>query len=151
MSSGSLGRRPDLCSTSFIRVWLAEIFWTSGLVELQNWTIALYPSAHDYPLSWLDPVTAAWLRETIELVCPPLLVLDLAAHFAALPMLILSLAIRFFFQALDQNLFWAVLFAWFVVKGAGPISLDAIIGRGIAATALPLAGRISQVFDLLSR
>jgi NADH dehydrogenase/putative oxidoreductase len=134
-----------------IRLWLAEIFWTSGLVKLQNWTIALYLSAHEYPVSWLDPVTAAWLGEAIELICPPLLVLGLATRFAAVPMLILSLVIQFSFQALDQHLFWAILLAWFVVKGAGPISLDALIGRGIAATAFPLAGMITRLFDSLSR
>jgi NADH dehydrogenase FAD-containing subunit/uncharacterized membrane protein YphA (DoxX/SURF4 family) len=134
-----------------IRLWLAEIFWTSGLVKLQNWTIALYLSAHEYPVSWLDPVTAAWLGEAIELVCSPLLAFGFATRFAALPMLILSLVIQFSFQALDQHLFWAVLFCWFVVKGSGPISLDALIGRGIAATALPLAATVTQLFNSLSR
>jgi NADH dehydrogenase/putative oxidoreductase len=135
----------------FIRLWLAGIFWASGMVKLQSWTTALYLSAHEYPVSWLDPVTAAWLGETIEIVCPPLLVFGLATRFAALPMLILSLVIQFSYQALDQHLFWAILFAWFVVKGAGPISLDALIGRGIAATALPLAGTITRIFEALSR
>ena len=99
----------------------------------------------------MDPVTAAWLGEAIEIVCPPLLVFGLATRFAALPMLILSLVIQFSYQALDQHLFWAILFGWFVVKGAGPISLDALIGRGIAATALPLAGTITGFFEALSR
>jgi uncharacterized membrane protein YphA (DoxX/SURF4 family) len=135
----------------FIRLWLAGIFWASGMVKLQNWSIALYLSAHDYPVSWLDPVTAAWLGETIEIVCPPLLVFGLATRFAALPMLILSLVIQFSYQALDQHLFWAILFGWFVVKGAGPISLDALIGRGIAATALPLARTITRIFGAISR
>jgi len=135
----------------FIRLWLAGIFWVSGMVKLHSWTTALYLSAHEYPVSWLDPVTAAWLGETIEIVCPPLLVFGLATRFAALPMLILSLVIQFSFQALDQHLFWAILLGWFVVKGAGPISLDALIGRGIAATALPLARRIARIFEALSR
>jgi len=135
----------------FIRLWLAGIFWASGMVKLQSWTIALYLSAHEYPVSWLDPVTAAWLGETIEIVCPPLLVFGHATRFAALPMLILSLVIQFSYQALDQHLFWAILFGWFVVKGAGPISLDALIGRGIAATALPLAETITRIFEALSR
>src|SRR5271169_4301885 len=134
-----------------IRLWLAGIFWASGMAKLQSWTTALYLSAHEYPVSWLDPVTAAWLGETIEIVCPPLLVVGLATRFAALPMLILSLVIQFSYQALDQHLFWAILFSWFVVKGAGPISLDALIGRGIAATALPLAGTITGFFAELSR
>ena len=105
----------------------------------------------EYPVSWLDPLAAAWLGEAVEIVCPPLLVFGLATRFAALPMLILSLVIQFSYQALDQHLFWAILFGWFVIKGAGPISLDALIGRGIAATALPLAGRITRVFEALSR
>jgi NADH dehydrogenase/putative oxidoreductase len=121
------------------------------MVKLQSWTTALYLSAHEYPVSWLDPVTAAWLGEAIEVVCPPLLVFGLATRFAALPMLILSLVIQFSYQALDQHLFWSILFAWFVVRGAGPISLDALIGRGIAATALPLAGTITRIFEALSR
>jgi uncharacterized membrane protein YphA (DoxX/SURF4 family) len=79
------------------------------------------------------------------------LVFGLATRFAALPMLILALVIQFSYQALDQHLFWAILFGWFVVKGAGPISLDALIGRGIAATALPLAGTITRIFEALSR
>jgi len=135
----------------FIRLWLSGIFWASGMVKLQSWTTALYLSAHEYPVSWLDPVTAAWLGETIEIVCPPLLVFGLATRFAALPMLILSLVIQFSYQSLDQHLFWAILFSWFVVKGAGPISLDALIGRGIAATALPLAGTITRIFEALAR
>ena len=99
----------------------------------------------------VGPVAAAWLGEAIEIVCPPLLVLGLATRFAALPMLILSLVVQFSYQALDQHLFWAILFGWFVVKGAGPISLDALIGRGIAATALPLAGTITRYLRPLSR
>jgi NADH dehydrogenase/putative oxidoreductase len=121
------------------------------MVKLQSWTTALYLAAHEYPVSWIDPITAAWLGETIEIVCPPLLVFGLATRFAALPMLILALVIQFSYQALDQHLFWAILFGWFVVKGAGPISLDALIGRGIAATALPLAGTITRIFEALSR
>jgi NADH dehydrogenase/putative oxidoreductase len=61
------------------------------------------------------------------------------------------LVIQISYQALDQHLFWAILFAWYVVKGAGPISLDALIGRGIAATALPLAATITGIFEALSR
>src|SRR5271169_2804020 len=135
----------------FIRLWLAGIFWTSGMVKLQSWTTALYLSAHEYPVSWLDPVTAAWLGETIEIVCPPLLVFGLATRFAALPMLILSFVIQFSYQALDHHLLWVILFAWYVAKGAGSTSHDPLIRSGIAATALPLAETITRFFQALSR
>lgn len=89
----------DLC----IRLWLAGIFWASGMVKLQSWTTALYLSAHDYPVSWLDPVTAAWLGEAIEIVCPPLLAFGLATRFAALPMLILSLGYPVFVPGFEST------------------------------------------------
>jgi NADH dehydrogenase/putative oxidoreductase len=129
----------------FIRFWLAGIFWASGMTNMELWSTTFYLAAHEYPM------TAAWLGEAIEIVCPPLLVLGLATRFAALPMLVLSLVVQFSYQALDQHLSWAILLLWYVVKGAGPISLDALIGRGIAVTALPLAGTITGLFEALSR
>jgi NADH dehydrogenase/putative oxidoreductase len=98
----------------------------------------------------VGPRNGGIARGAIEIICPPLLVFGLATRFATLPMLILSLVIQFSYQALDQHLFWAILFGWFVVKGAGPISLDALVGRGIAATALPLAAMITRFFGALS-
>src|SRR5260370_40669930 len=69
----------------FIRLWLAGIFWASGMVKLQNWTLALYPSAHEYPVSWLDPVTAARPGGTIDDVSPPPLGFGTAPPVARLP------------------------------------------------------------------
>src|SRR5260370_35974699 len=55
----------------FIRLWLAGIFLASGMVKLQRWNIALYLSAHEYPVSWVDPGTAAWRADTTPLCLPP--------------------------------------------------------------------------------
>jgi len=41
----------------------------------------------------------------------------------------------------DEHLFWAALFGWYVVQGAGPLSLDRILGKGLGLSPLPLAGR----------
>ncbi len=38
----------------------------------------------------------------------------------------LSLVIQFNYLAFDTHLFWAALFGWYVICGAGPFSLDAI-------------------------
>jgi NADH dehydrogenase/putative oxidoreductase len=54
-------------------------------------------------------------------------------------MLILSLVIQFNYVAVDVNLFWAVLFGWYLVRGAGALSFDRLLSRGIADTALPFA------------
>lgn len=122
-----------------IRLWLAQIFFVSGIIKLSNWDNALLLSQSEYPVSWLDPITAAYLGVSIELIGAVLLIIGLATRFAALPMLILSLVIQFNYVALDQHLFWAMLFGWFVVRGAGPFSIDSILAHGLTDSALPFA------------
>ncbi|HEY0418411.1 MAG TPA: DoxX family protein, partial [Acetobacteraceae bacterium] len=135
----------------FVRLWLAQIFWFSGLVKLHDWDQAVYLATHEYPVSWLDPGTAAWLGAGIEITCAPLLALGLATRLAALPMLVLALVIQYAYLPLDQHLYWAVLFAWYVARGAGPISLDHRLARGLAESALPFAAPVRRLFDGLTR
>ncbi|MGH8750763.1 MAG: FAD-dependent oxidoreductase [Burkholderiales bacterium] len=123
----------------FIRLWLAEVFFVSGVLKLAHWDNALFLAAHEYPVTWLDPVTAAYLGAAIELLGPVLLALGLATRFAALAMLVLSLVIQFNYSALDTHLLWAALFGWYVLRGAGAWSLDRALSRGLADSALPFA------------
>lgn len=127
-----------------IRFWLAGIFFTSAVIKLADWQKALYLSVYEYPVSWLDPVTAAYLGVSVELFGALLLTIGLATRFAALSMLVLSLVIQFNYVALEVNLFWAVLFGWYVARGAGPLSIDHLLSRGLADSALPLAASGSK-------
>ena len=138
------------CFDLLLRLWLAQIFWVSGIQKLTNWETALYLSANEYPVSWLDPITAAYIGVAIEFLCPIFLALGLATRAAALPMLILSLVIHIEYQPFNSQLYWAVLLAWYVIKGAGPLSLDRQIGRGLVDSALPLTGSIATLFQQLS-
>ncbi|HEU4532384.1 MAG TPA: FAD-dependent oxidoreductase [Steroidobacteraceae bacterium] len=133
-----------------IRLWIAEIYFVSGILKVGAWDTALFLSATEYPVSWLDPVTAAWLGAAIEIVCPLFLALGLATRVAALPMLFLALVTQFSYVALDQQLFWAAMLAWFAVRGPGPLSLDALVARGLGDTALPFAqvtSRLARALD----
>ena len=51
-----------------IRLWLAQAFWVSGVLKLANWDNALTLATYEYPVPWLDPVTAATLGVAIEAV-----------------------------------------------------------------------------------
>ncbi|MFO1351727.1 MAG: FAD-dependent oxidoreductase [Gammaproteobacteria bacterium] len=133
-----------------IRLWLAQLYWVSGIVKLANWDTALRLATEEYPVSWLDPVVAAYLGASIELICPIFLALGLATRLAALPMLILALVIQFAYLPLNQHLYWAALLGWYVVIGAGALSLDRILDRGFSASALPFVAPISRFFSALS-
>jgi NADH dehydrogenase/putative oxidoreductase len=125
-----------------IRCWLAQIFLVSGVLKLTNWQTALNLAATEYPVSWMNPVTAAYTGAAIELICPVFLAAGLMTRYAAVPMLILSLVIQFSYQPFDSQLFWAVLFGWYAVYGAGSLSLDRMLRRGLADSALPIIPRI---------
>lgn len=134
-----------------IRLWLAEIFFVSGVLKIANWQTALYLAANEYPVSWMDPVTAAYLGVSIELLGSVLLALGLATRFAALPMLVLSLVIQFNYVAVDQQLFWALLLGWSVVNGAGALSMDRMLARGLEQTAIPFVTSWIRFAALLNR
>jgi putative oxidoreductase len=89
-------------------------------------------------VSWMTPVTAAWTGVSIEVVGGALLAVGFMTRYAAAPMLALALVAQFAYLPFDNQLFWAALLGWYVVHGAGPISLDRLLRRGLADNALPL-------------
>jgi NADH dehydrogenase/putative oxidoreductase len=134
-----------------VRLWLAQAFLVSGLIKVGNWDNALYLAANEYPVSWLDPATAAYVGAAIELLCPIFLAAGLFTRAAAFPMLVLSLVIQFSYRELDTNLYWAALFGWFVVFGPGPLSLDRRLAAGLRTGALPFAAAAIRFADALRR
>ena len=129
----------------FIRLWLAQSFFVSGLVKAANWNTALLLATYEYPVSWLDPHTSAATGLAIELICPPLIALGLFTRIAAIPLLILSLVIQFAYKPLPENLFWALLFGLMILRGPGALSLDRLLGPAVLSSALPFAGTARRV------
>src|SRR5262249_10676577 len=127
------------------------IFWRSGLLKVMSWDTALYLAREEYPVSWLNPVTAAWLGAAIELVCPVFITLGLMTRLAAIPLAILSLVIQFNYLELPEHLFWAILFGLMIVRGPGAISLDALIAPALARTALPFASTARRLTAFIDR
>ena len=146
IAARTLGPLLDLC----LRLWIAQIFFVSGILKVGAWDTALFLAATEYPVEWLDPVTAAYLGAAVEVACSLLLAVGLGTRLAAAAMLFLSLVIQLNYVALDEHLFWAAVLGWFVVRGAGSLSLDAPITRGLGDTALPFAGGIIRATRALS-
>jgi len=130
-----------------IRLALAEIFFVSGVLKLTNWNTAIDLATNEYPVSFMSPITAAYVGVSIEVVGAVLLAAGFMTRYAAVPMLILSLVIQFAYKPFDGQLFWAALFGWYAIVGAGPLSLDGLMRRGLADSALPLIPRIVRVSE----
>jgi putative oxidoreductase len=121
-----------------IRLWMAEIFFRSGLLKLQNLSGAVFLFTDVHPVPFLAPWLAAYLVTAIELVCPTLLALGLAARLAALPMLAMALVIQFVVGSADpafyltEHYYWMFLLAVIITKGPGRLSLDHLLARRLA-------------------
>ena len=135
----------------FIRLWLAQSFFVSGMVKAASWKTALLLATYEYPVSWLNPTKAAAVGLAIELICPPLIAIGLFTRFAALALFILSLVIQFAYKPLPENLFWALLFGLMILRGPGALSLDRLIGPAALSSALPFAGMARRLFESLTR
>lgn len=117
------------------RVWMASIFFRSGLLKIQNFASAQFLFAEVHPVPFLSPALAAALATGFELVCPVLLALGLLTRLAALPMLAMALVIQFVVGAADpafwqtEHYYWMLLLGILVTKGGGRLSLDALLER----------------------
>jgi putative oxidoreductase len=126
------------------RLFVAQVFFLSGLTKLRDWDTTLALFADEYHVPLLPPEAAAWLGTGGELVLPVLLALGLFGRFGALGLFVvnavavLSLA-EIAPAALQQHQFWGSLLVGLVLWGPGRWSLDALLwprlGSATPATA----------------
>lgn len=134
-----------------LRLWIAQAFFVSGVLKLAHWDNALYLATYEYPVPWMAPGTAAVLGVTVEVVGSVLLATGLATRLAAVPMLVLALVIQASYRALDVHLLWAAGLAWLTLRGAGALSLDALVRKGVSDSPLPLARSVARGFVWTTR
>lgn len=120
-----------------IRLYVAEVFFRSGLLKIDNWSGTLYLFHNEYRVPLLPPEAAAWLGTFGELFFPPLLALGLAARFAALSLTVFNvMAVVSFWHVLSGNeaalmshVFWGTLLLVTLCHGPGALSADHWIRR----------------------
>jgi len=150
-ASGLLSKSAWPILDLLIRIWLGQTFLIAGLLKLGNWENALFLATNEYPVSWMSPFAAAALGAAVQVLGGLMIMLGLGTRVAALSMMILSLVIQFAYLEINTHLFWALLFGWYAAAGAGPFSLDRMLGRGFARLPLPLAGPLSHMMELSTR
>src|ERR1700688_643051 len=125
-----------------IRLWIAKLFGFFGFMQMLHWETTLAVASQENPIPFLAPNSAAILSTAIYIVCAALLAIGFMTRYAALPLLLLSLITQLRFTPFDTQLFWMALSGWFAIHGAGPISVDHLLRRGLSDSALPLIPRI---------
>jgi putative oxidoreductase len=111
------------------RLYVAQVFFLSGLTKLRDWDTTLALFGDEYMVPLLPPQVAAFMGTGAELVLPVLLALGLFGRFAALGLFavnvvaVLSLA-DIPPAALQQHQFWGSLLLGLLLWGPGKWSVD---------------------------
>lgn len=122
------------------RLYVAEVFFSSGLTKLHDWDTTLALFSDEYHVPFLSPNLAAVLGTGGELVLPVLLVLGLGGRFAALGLCVVNVVAVLSLHeiapaALQQHITWGVLLAGLAVYGSGAWTVDNVWQRLRAARA----------------
>ena len=112
-----------------LRLYVARVFFASGLVKLQSWdsTLALFENEFHVPL--LSPHAAALLGTGAEILLPVLLALGIGTRFAALGLFVFNAVAVIAYPdlsdaGLKDHMLWGALLLVTLVYGPGRIALD---------------------------
>ena len=134
-----------------VRLWLAQIFFVSGVLKTTNWDVTVFLYTHEHPVPGLDPATAAAIGTGIELLCPVLLAFGLATRIAAFPLLLTTAFLQLSYKELADHLYWMALLGFVVLRGPGALSLDHLIAPHLARSAIPFGASLRRLAVWLDR
>ena len=110
-----------------LRLWIAIIFWQSGLTKIASWESTLFLFEEEYQVPFLPVSVAAFLATAMEIIIPVLLVIGLGTRFAVIPLLIMAAVIQFTYMESHTHFIWALVLLAIMINGAGLFSWDNFI------------------------
>lgn len=117
-----------------LRLFVASVFFRSGLTKIASWsgTLSLFENVYSVPL--LPPHLAAWLGTGVELGMPVLLALGLGTRFAAGVLFVFNIVAVVSYADLSpaglaDHRMWGLMLLVTLTHGAGALSLDRAVAR----------------------
>ena len=128
----------DAIMLLFVRISLAGIFWRSGRTKVDegSWLsvsdTAKFLFEEEYKGVPLPPEFAAYMATYAEHLFPILLVIGLFTRVSALALLCMTMVIQIFVYPeawWSAHMIWVALALVLIPRGAGQLSLDALLTR----------------------
>src|SRR6266404_2943965 len=129
-----------------IRIWIGKSALVLSVLISTDWTTVVRMAEGTYPIPDLSLGSTALLSQVYWLAAVSL-ILGLATRVGAAVLLALTVASHTRVAALDLNLFWMALLAYYVLLGADRLSLDRLLSQGLKNSPLPQAGALITLLD----
>lgn len=118
----------------FCRLWVAWVFFNSGLTKIASWESTLFLFEYEYQVPVLPWTLAAYLGTAAELILPIFLALGLLARPMAAVLFVFNIIAVVSYPVLWEKGFydhqlWGLMILIVVVWGPGSISADKLLRR----------------------
>lgn len=120
-----------------LRLYVASVFFKSGLTKLQSWESTLSLFENEYAVPLLPSDVAAYLGTFTELSVPLLLAAGIGGRAAAAVLFVFNIVAAISYPDLSpaglvQHQMWGAMLLVTLVHGPGKLSIDHFIRRRFA-------------------
>ena len=130
-----LNNKVDLMSPVFglgIRLYLFNIFFTSGWTKIQSWETTKMLFSYEYNVPLLNPEFAAWIGTAAELTLPVLLLIGILSRPTALALFAFNVIAAHSYPDISpagivDHIMWGVMLSAIFFHGAGKLSMDHLV------------------------
>jgi putative oxidoreductase len=115
-----------------LRLWLAKVFFMSGLTKIQSWDTTLMLFEYEYSVPLISPVLAAWMSTAAELAIPVLLVFGLLTRLNVVALFILNIVAAISYADISfagekDHMIWGLMMMTLFFYGPGKLALDRLL------------------------
>ena len=115
-----------------LRLWVAWVFFRSGLLKMNSWDSTLYLFEYEYSVPLLSSELAAYLGTAAELTLPVLLALGLAGRFGAIALFLFNIMAVISYPDLNapglrDHQVWGLMLLVPMLQGPGKLSVDYLL------------------------
>jgi len=129
-----------------IRIWIGKLALVLSVLISTDWAMAVSMAVGSYPIPVAGLGSTAILSQVYWLAAFSLM-LGLATRVGAAVLLAFTVASHIRVTALDLNLFWMALLAYYVLLGADRLSLDRLLSQGLKRSPLPQVGALITLLE----
>ena len=115
-----------------LRLWVAWVFFKSGLTKIKSWDSTMYLFEYEYSVPLLSPEIAAYLGTAAELTLPILLAFGLAGRFGAIALFVFNIVAVISYPDLNaagirDHQVWGLMLLVPLLHGPGKLSIDYLL------------------------
>lgn len=112
-----------------LRIWIARVFFLSGLTKIQTWESTLMLFEYEYAVPVIPFQLAAYMATAGELILPVLIVLGLFTRFGLAGLFVLNLVAAISYPdispaGIQQHIMWGLMMVVLLIHGPKLFSVD---------------------------